>query len=58
MNQSRGQRRLAIAGRLLRPPCEAKDALASIKQPAAEQAELRECVDWVEEYERFEKEMP
>ena len=54
--QSRGDYRLQIAGALLTPPCPGPEALARIKQlPAAEQAELRECVDWVEEYEQFEQ---
>lgn len=52
---NRGDYRLQLAGALLTPPCPGPEALARIKQlPAAEQAELRECVDWVEEYELFE----
>ena len=41
---TRGDYRLSLAGALLTPPCPGPEALA----------ELRECVDWVEEYERFE----
>lgn len=51
----RGEHRLGLAGALLTPPCPGPEALARIKQlPAAEQAELRECVDWVEDFEQAE----
>ena len=52
----RGQHRLQLAGALLAPTCPGSQALVRIQQlSAAAQAELRECVDWVEEYEQFEQ---
>ena len=56
MIPNRGEHRLQLAGALLMPPCEGSEALARIQQlPKAEAAELRACVDWVEEYEQFEQ---
>jgi len=56
MSADRGQRRLIIAGRLMRP--EAKDAAEALERikamPKAEADALREMVDWVEDYETGE----
>lgn len=51
----RGDHRLQIAGRLLRPECDGSQALERIKAlPKEEAEELRGLVDWVEEYEHHE----